>query len=105
MVGAYKPCAEFIKLAHMIKLDSVFVNISFAGSEALAQELGRDGAGVVVTQVVPLPDDVNIPLVARYQRALKAVNPNTKPGFVSNPARVTEFPNLFSTSTTRRPAI
>ncbi len=83
MVGAYKPCAEFIKLAHMIKLDAVFVNISFVGSEALAEELGRDGAGVVVTQVVPLPDDVKIPLVARYQKALKAVDPNAKPGFVS----------------------
>jgi branched-chain amino acid transport system substrate-binding protein len=83
MVGAYAPCAEFIKLAHMIKLNAVFVNISFVGSEALAQELGRDGAGVVVTQVVPLPDDANIPLVARYQKALKAVDPNAKPGFVS----------------------
>jgi branched-chain amino acid transport system substrate-binding protein len=83
MVGAYEPCAEFIKLAHMIKLDAVFVNISFVGSEALAEELGRDGEGVVVTQVVPLPDDVNIPLVASYQRALKAINPNAKPGFVS----------------------
>jgi branched-chain amino acid transport system substrate-binding protein len=83
MVGAYQPCAEFIKLARMIKLDALFVNISFVGSSALAQELGRDGAGVVVTQVVPLPDDVNIPLVARYQKALKAVDPNANPGFVS----------------------
>jgi ABC-type branched-subunit amino acid transport system substrate-binding protein len=83
MVGAYEPCAEFIKLAHKIKLDSVFVNVSFGGSEALAEELGRDGEGVVVTQVVPLPDDADIPLVASYQRALKAVNPNAKPGFVS----------------------
>jgi branched-chain amino acid transport system substrate-binding protein len=83
MVGAYKPCAEFIKLARTIKLDALFVNISFVGSDALAEELGRDGNGVVVTQVVPLPDDVNIPLVARYQKALKAVNPNAKPGFVS----------------------
>jgi branched-chain amino acid transport system substrate-binding protein len=83
MVGAYEPCAEFIKLAHMLKLNAVFVNISFVGSSPLAQELGRDGAGVVVTQVVPLPDDVNIPLVARYQKALKAVDPNANPGFVS----------------------
>jgi len=83
MVGAYEPCAEFIKLAHIIKLDAVFVNISFVGSEALAEELGRDGEGVVVTQVMPLPDDVKIPLVASYQRALKAVDPNAKPGFVS----------------------
>ena len=55
MVGAYKPCAEFIKLAKQIKLDAVFVNISFVGSNALAEELGEDGKGVVVTQVVPLP--------------------------------------------------
>jgi ABC-type branched-subunit amino acid transport system substrate-binding protein len=83
MVGAYKPCAEFIKLARMIKLDAVFVNISFVGSEPLAQELRRDGEGVVVTQVVPLPNNTKIPLVARYQKALKAVNPSAKPSFVS----------------------
>ena len=83
MVGAYKPCAEFIKLARMIKLDAVFVNISFVGSEALAAELRHDGEGVVVTQVVPLPDDTKIPLVARYQKALKSVNPSAQPGFVS----------------------
>ena len=43
MVGAYKPCAEFIKLARRLKLDAVFVNISFVGSNALAKELGEDG--------------------------------------------------------------
>jgi len=83
MVGAYKPCAEFIKLAHMIKLDAVFVNISFVGSEPLAEELRQDGEGVVVTQVVPLPNNTNIPLIARYQRALKSVNPSARSGFVS----------------------
>jgi branched-chain amino acid transport system substrate-binding protein len=83
MVGAYRPCAEFIKLARMIKLDAVFVNISFVGSKSLAKELGRDGEGVVVTQVVPLPEDVNVPLVARYQRALKAVSLDAEPDFVS----------------------
>jgi branched-chain amino acid transport system substrate-binding protein len=83
VVGAYKPCAEFIKLARMIKLDAVFVNISFVGSEPLAEELRHDGEGVVVTQVVPLPDDTKIPLVARYQKALKTVNPSANPSFVS----------------------
>jgi branched-chain amino acid transport system substrate-binding protein len=83
MVGAYKPCAEFIKLARRLEMDPVFVNISFVGSNALAQELGRDGAGVVVTQVVPFPGDTKIPLVARYQAALKAHDPKAQPGFVS----------------------
>jgi branched-chain amino acid transport system substrate-binding protein len=83
MVGAYKPCAEFIKVAREIKFDAVFVNISFVGAEALAQELGREGAGVVVTQVVPFPRDEKIPLVARYQAELAALKPDAAPGFVS----------------------
>lgn len=81
MVGPYRPCAEFIKLARQVKLDAVMVNISFVGSNALAKESGPAGSGVVVTQVVPFPGDVSIPLVARYQAALKAVNPDAQPGF------------------------
>jgi branched-chain amino acid transport system substrate-binding protein len=83
MIGAYKPCAEFIKLARRLKLNPVFVNISFVGADALAKELGEDGKGVVVTQVVPFPGDMSLPLVARYQKALKAANPDAKIGFVS----------------------
>jgi len=83
MVGAYKPCAEFIKLAGRVKMDAVFVNISFVGSNALAKELGESGKGVVVTQVVPFPTDTNIPLVARYQKALVSFDPKAEPGFVS----------------------
>ncbi len=83
MIGAYKPSSEFIKLARRIRMDATFVNISFVDGEALAKELGPDGAGVVVTEVVPFPWDTSIGLVARYQAALKVVNPNTQPGFVS----------------------
>ncbi len=83
MIGAYKPCAEFIKLAHLLKLNPVFVNISFVDANALAKELGKDGNGVVVTQVVPFPGDTSLPLVARYQKSLKAANPDAKIGFVS----------------------
>jgi branched-chain amino acid transport system substrate-binding protein len=83
MVGPYKPCAEFIKLARQVKLDAQFINISFVGSNALAKELGASGSGVVVTQVVPFPEDSSIPVVAAYQAALKAADPNAKPGFVT----------------------
>ncbi|MCI0431283.1 MAG: ABC transporter substrate-binding protein [Rhodospirillales bacterium] len=83
MVGPYKPCAEFIKLARRFKVDAVFVNISFVGANALAKELGADGEGVVVTQVVPFPEDTSLPLVARYQTALKAASPDAEIGFVS----------------------
>jgi ABC-type branched-subunit amino acid transport system substrate-binding protein len=83
MVGAYKPIAEFIKLARKVKMTSTFVNISFVGSDALAKELGPDGEGVVITQVVPFPWDNSIPLVQQYQAALKAHDANAQLGFVS----------------------
>jgi branched-chain amino acid transport system substrate-binding protein len=83
MIAPYKPAAEFIKLAKLVKLNVTFVNISFVGSNALAQELAGQGAGTVVTQVVPFPLDAALPVVAQYQAALKASAPEEKPGFVS----------------------
>lgn len=82
-VGPYKPIAEFIKLARQLKVDATFLAISFVGSDSLAQELGNQGAGVIVSQVVPFPGDKSLPVVAAYQNALLAVNAKAKPGFVS----------------------
>jgi ABC-type branched-subunit amino acid transport system substrate-binding protein len=82
-VGPYKPIAEFIKLVHQLKFDAAFVAISFVGSDSLAEELGNQGAGVIISQVVPFPSDKSLPVVASYSAALTAENPNAKPGFVS----------------------
>jgi branched-chain amino acid transport system substrate-binding protein len=78
MVGPYKPCAEFIRLARKLAFNPVFVNISFVGASALAKELGPDGKGVVVSQVVPFPWDTSLKVVADYQAAIKGA-----PDFVS----------------------
>ena len=78
MVGPYKPCAEFIRLARKLEFNPVFVNISFVGASALAKELGPDGKGVVVSQVVPFPWDTSLKVVADYQAAIKGA-----PDFVS----------------------
>ena len=82
-VAPYKPVAEFIKLAHQVKMDAVFVAISFVGSDSLAEELGKEGAGVIVSQVVPFPLDTSLSVVAAYQSAMVAADPSAKPGFVS----------------------
>jgi branched-chain amino acid transport system substrate-binding protein len=82
-VGPYKPIAEFIKLARQLKFDPLFMAISFVGSDSLAQELNGQGAGVVVSQVVPFPGDRSMPVVTSYQSALAAVSQNSRPGFVS----------------------
>jgi len=84
MVGAYKPCAEFIKLAKKLKLAEYYVNISFVGSDALEQELGEEGEGVIISQVVPFPyQGHSNKLVEKYQSALKSYNPDLDYGFVS----------------------
>ena len=82
-VGPYKPVAAFIKLAHQVKMNPVFVAISFVGSDSLAKELGSDGAGVIISQVVPFPWDASLPVVASYQSALTADDASARPGFVS----------------------
>lgn len=82
MVGAYAPVARAIELLRR-DIDPVFMTVSFVGSNALAEELGEAGEGVYVTQVVPLPQDGDIPVVARYHAALVAYDPGAEPGFVS----------------------
>lgn len=83
MVGTYAPCAEFIRLARERGFNPIFVNISFVGANALASELGPEGQGVIVSQVVPFPWDGSIKIVADYQAAEKALDPDLKPDFVS----------------------
>lgn len=83
MVGAYKPIAEFVRLSHKLKFKPEFATISFVGSKALAADLGVTGEGVIISQVVPNPWDNSIPVVAKYQEALKAVDADAEPGFVS----------------------
>ena len=83
IVGAYKPAATMIRWARRLNFNPYFINISFIGSAALAKALGADGTGVYVTQVVPFPRDTTLPVVAQYQKALKEVDANGEPSFVS----------------------
>ncbi len=82
MVGAYAPCAQFIRLARQHSLNAAFLNVSFVGSDQLARELGPAGEGVVVTQVVPHVD-ADLPITRAYRAALHANSKDAVPGFVS----------------------
>jgi branched-chain amino acid transport system substrate-binding protein len=84
MVGAYAPCAKFIKLAHEAGLDGGFLQRFFCRQQfALAAELGNLPAKVLVTQVVPHPADASAPVLSDYQTVLAAFDPVAKPGFGS----------------------
>ena len=83
IVGPYKPTATFIRWARHIGMNSIFMTLSFVGSNALANELGDQGSGVLVTQVVPFPTGNTVPASASYRAALKAYDPEATPGFIS----------------------
>ena len=54
-VSAYKACAAFIREARKAGYVGSFYNVSFVGTKALADELGAEARGVVVSQVMPYP--------------------------------------------------
>lgn len=82
IIGPYKPTATFIKWARRLDMNPVFMTLSFVGSNALAVELGDQGSGVLVTQVVPFPTG-NTHASLSYQAALKAYEAKASPGFIS----------------------
>lgn len=83
LVGAYAPCAKFIRLARQSGLKALFLNVSFVGSESLAAALPPETGGVLVTQVVPNPFTSQLPLVQDYRADLKKLDPESRPNSVS----------------------
>jgi ABC-type branched-subunit amino acid transport system substrate-binding protein len=88
MVGAYAPCARFIRLARAAGFNPLFLNVSFVGGTALANALGADGEGVVVSQVVP-HFDADAPAARAYRAAIAAMDPSIEPTFGSFEGYVT----------------
>ena len=92
MIGTYKPSARFIQQLKDAGLDAQFANVSFVGSQALAEEFREIGStyaeGVIVTQVVPHYAAQATGVLA-YQDHLKAYAPSEHPGFVSLEGYVT----------------
>ncbi|MCE4556375.1 ABC transporter substrate-binding protein [Pelomonas cellulosilytica] len=82
-IGAYKACAAFIREARKAGYGGQFYNVSFVGTQALATELGKDAAGVVVSQVMPSPFGTAAGLVNEYQQALARVDPSAEPNYTS----------------------
>ena len=71
-IGAYKACAAFIRQAKQAGYGGKFYNVSFVGTQALADELGKDGAGVVVSQVMPSPYNPARPIAREFVAAAKS---------------------------------
>lgn len=82
MVGAYAPCAKFIRLARQSGIKAVFLNVSFVGTESLIKALGDEDHDVIITQVVPHPQS-DLPVVNAYRQAMAKYAPDAALNFGS----------------------
>ncbi|USH05118.1 ABC transporter substrate-binding protein [Grimontia kaedaensis] len=72
LVGAYKACGAFIKLANQKGFGAKFANISFVGTKKLIAELGADGNGSYISQVMPNPDESDLRIIEDFKKDLAA---------------------------------
>lgn len=72
MVGTYAPLASFIKEARAAGLKSQLATVSFVGTDNLVAQVGKDGDGVLISQVVPFPADDDIAVTRECREAVKA---------------------------------
>ncbi|HHT0594211.1 TPA: ABC transporter substrate-binding protein [Legionella anisa] len=83
IVAPYLPAARFIKLAVEDLPNTLFLNVSFVGSETLLKEIGTLGNNrVIVTQVTPSYDS-DLPAVKEYRESLKKYANDAQPGYIS----------------------
>ncbi len=87
MISAYTSIAEFVKQMKKAGSISQFFNVSFVGSKALAEALGSEGRGVMISQVVPFPWSPMVPIVKEYLEFAKKgnvdVNYSSLEGFIA----------------------
>jgi ABC-type branched-subunit amino acid transport system substrate-binding protein len=74
MVGPYTPLAAFIKEAHAAGLKAQLATVSFVGTDNLVTEVGKDGDGVVISQVVPFPQDNDLAVTRECREAISKHN-------------------------------
>jgi len=82
-VSAYKSCAAFIREARKAGYGGTFFNLSFVGTQALADELGKEAAGVMVTQVVPSPYNPANALTREFTEAVRKAGNGASANFSS----------------------
>ena len=83
VTGLYGPSSEFIKAAKVAGYGAPIVALSFVGGTQFVNALGKDKAGVVISQVVPFPWDNKLPVVREYKKALAEVDPKAEPSFTT----------------------
>jgi ABC-type branched-subunit amino acid transport system substrate-binding protein len=82
-ISAYKSCAAFIRAARKAGFGGTFFNVSFVGTQALADELGADGMGVAISQVVPYPYTESMSITREFHAAAAKAGGTIKANYSS----------------------
>ncbi len=82
-ISAYKSCAAFIRAARKAGFGGQFINVSFVGTQALADELGREGRGIMVSQVMPFPFSTTTAISREYLDAVRKAGGDAQPNYSS----------------------
>ena len=82
-ISAYKSCAAFIRQARKAGYGGTFFNVSFVGTQALADELGKEGRGIMVSQVMPFPFSTTTAISRDYLEAVKKAGGDARPNYSS----------------------
>ena len=82
-ISAYKSCAAFIREARKAGYGGTFFNVSFVGTQALADELGKEANGIIVSQVMPFPFSTTTAISREYLDAVRKAGGDAKPNYSS----------------------
>lgn len=94
LVGlAGKPTVDFVKAMRTLRRGMPLYALSVMGSAATLRDLGDAGVGIAVSQVVPLPTSVVMPIVRQFQQGLESLRHRAR-GFAPGAGRLHQRPRL-----------
>lgn len=80
---AGKPTLEFVKAFRAVQRGVTLYALSVMGTQATVKALGADATGMAISQVVPLPSNVVMPVVRDFQAAWKASGATAEPSHLA----------------------
>lgn len=83
MISTYKATAAFVKAFRQSGSAAQLFAISTVGYKALSQELGKDAAGVAISQIVPYPWNGSLALNREFEAIPKDMQPKAGLSYTS----------------------
>jgi len=84
LVGlAGKPTIDFVKASRLERKGMPLYALSIMGAAATIKTLGADATGMAISQIVPLPGNLVMPVVRDFQQAWKAAQVPLEPSHLA----------------------